>query len=335
MSATLNPALGKHEISPEQETSRNRALRSKNKQRIGQTEGKTMIIDEQGRLDASNYTKYEVDGVNLSVFEAGDRANPTLVMFHGAPHNTQEFRFNIPALLDAGFHIVAADHLGAGDSDRPMEVDLYSGEKDYERAIALMDKMGLDQFYIDCGDRGSLPGWMIATRHPERVLGIISENVTHLNGFFTSGITQKRHSWYMWYFQFDVAKEALAADDWALARAFFDYHPDFQEFILQDWLRPNGLEASWLNWYRSTVHPDKHTFATLPNLKCPALILYTMNDPYIASEQLAPGNMYCDGPLEMKLIDGAGHFIARNAPERFNAAVIDFIERQEKIRTSQ
>jgi len=218
-----------------------------------------MIIDEQGRLDASNYTKYEVDGVNLSVFEAGDRANPTLVMFHGAPHNTQEFRFNIPALLDAGFHIVAADHLGAGDSDRPMEVDLYSGEKDYERAIALMDKMGLDQFYIDCGDRGSLPGWMIATRHPERVLGIISENVTHLNGFFTSGITQKRHSWYMWYFQFDVAKEALAADDWALARAFFDYHPDFQEFILQDWLRPNGLEASWLNWYRSTVHPDKHT----------------------------------------------------------------------------
>ncbi|KZX52715.1 hypothetical protein A3711_07325 [Erythrobacter sp. HI00D59] len=290
-----------------------------------------MHYPDDHNLPESSYSRIEIGGQTLNVFDEGDPSSPTLMMFHGAPHSTQEFRFNIPAFLDAGLRVVAADALGAGMSDRPEDPSLYSGEQDYQRAIGLADALGLEEFYIEGGDRGSLPLWMLAARNPERILGVISENVSHLNGFFSSGLEQMRRSWYMYFYQFDVAHERLADDDWALAHAFFDYHPDVEYFIA-DWSRPNGLEASWLNWYRSTVNPDGTQGDLLPNVSAPVLLFYSMNDPYIGPEQLAIGHQWIDGPLEMKRIDGAGHFIARNAPKRFNPAVIDFILAQEAAR---
>lgn len=290
---------------------------------------------QHGRLDPASFKLIDIDGLSLNVFDAGDPSWPTLVMFHGAPHSVQEFRYNIPALVEAGIRVVAADALGAGGSDRPTDPMLYSGELDYQRALKLVDKLGLDQFYVEGGDRGSLPLWMLAARNPDRVLGVISENVSHLNGFFSSGLEQMRRSWYMYYFQFDIAHARLEENDWALARAFFDHHPDMDDFILADWRRPNGLEASWLNWYRATVHPDRPKSDPLPNVSAPVLIFYSMNDPYIGPEQLIIGQKFIDGPLEHVRVDGAGHFIARNAPERFNPAVIEFIRNQEATRTAK
>ncbi len=284
-----------------------------------------MTNTAEDRLNPSSYKTIEVHGHNLNVFDEGDPSQPTLLLLHGSPHSSAEFRYNIPALREAGFRVVAPDHLGAGGSDRPEDASLYAGAKDYERTLALMDTLGIERFYVEGGDRGSIPLWMLAAFHPDRVLGMISENVSHLNGFFTAGIDQKRRSWYMYFFLFEAAKDALRADDWALARAFFGYHPDMDHFIA-DWERPNGLEGNWLNWYTATVHPDNAPqMDPLPDVTVPVLLLYSMNDPYIGPEQLSTGREFIKGPYTAKRIDGAGHFVARNAPKAFNAAAISFL----------
>lgn len=291
-----------------------------------------MTRSTQDQLNPASYKTVEVDGYKMNVFDEGEPSQPAILMLHGSPHSAEEFRYNIPALRDAGYRVIAPDHLGAGGSDRPEEVGLYSGAKDYERALAVVDTLGVDKFYVEGGDRGSIPLWMLAALHPDRVLGMISENVSHLNGFFTAGIDQKRRSWYMYFFLFEAAKEALRADDWALARAFFDYHPDMDHFI-QDWERPNGLEGNWLNWYTATVHPDHASkMEPLPDVTVPVLLLYSMNDPYIGPEQLTIGREFIKGPYIAKRIDGAGHFVARNAPKQFNSAVIEFLNKLEAER---
>ncbi|WP_299869701.1 alpha/beta hydrolase [uncultured Hoeflea sp.] len=138
----------------------------------------------------------------------------------------------------------------------------------------------------------------------------------------------------MYFFQFDAAKDALREDNWALLKAFFDYHPDLND-IIRDFERPNGLEAGFLNWYRANIHPDNAPKGEpLPNTSQPILQLYSNNDLYIGPEQLATGPQFIDGPITMKRIDGAGHFIARNAPDEFNAAVIAFLDGQEAARNS-
>lgn len=285
------------------------------------------------RLNPASYKSFQIDGHTITVFDEGEASLPTIVLFHGAPHSSQEFRYNVPALREAGFRVVVPDFLGAGGSDRPEDYRLYTVALDYERALKLVDAMGLEKFYVAGGDRGSIPVWLLAALNPDRVLGAIAENISHLNGWAVTGVEQKRRSWYMLYFQFDAARPALEANDWALARAILEHHPDFDDFILEDWRKPNGLEASWLNWYKANVHPDRSPpQAEAPNVTAPVLQVYSMNDPYVGPEQLATGQKWIKGPLEMLRIDGAGHFVARNAPKQYNAAVIDFVRRQEAQR---
>ena len=277
-------------------------------------------------MSPEHYKTLTVQGQRMNVYDEGEPSEPALLLLHGAPHSSQEFRFNVPALRRAGYRVVIPDHLGAGESDRPTDVSLYTGTKDYERTLEIMDQLGIDTFVAEGGDRGSLPLWMLAAHHPERVRAVISENVSHLNGFFSSGIDQHRRSWYMYFFQFEAAKEALRRDDWALVRAFFEYHPDVDDMI-RDFERPNGLEGAWLNWYLANVNPDAPpAVPALPPTTQPVLQLYSMNDPYIGPEQLATGPQFIEGPVSMKRIDGAGHFIARNAPRAFNAAVLEFLQ---------
>lgn len=285
------------------------------------------------RLNPASYKTFEIDGYKHAVFDEGDASLPTIVMFHGAPHSSQEFRFNVPALREAGFRVVAPDFLGAGGSDRPRDHMLYTVALDYQRALKLVDAMGLKRFYVAGGDRGSVPVWLLAALNPDRVLGVIAENISHLNGWAVTGVEQKRRSWYMLYFQFEAARGELEKNDWALARAILEHHPDFDEFILEDWRKPNGLEASWLNWYKANVNPDRSPpQSEAPDVSAPVLLIYSMNDSYVGPEQLATSQKWIKGPLELLRIDGAGHFIARNAAKQYNSAVIDFLRRQEARR---
>lgn len=285
-----------------------------------------MIPKDNTRLNPEHYKTLKIQNHNIRVYDLGNPGDPVLLLLHGAPHSAEEFRYNVPALRAAGYRVVIPDHLGAGGSDRPEEVSLYTGYSDYERTLGVIDTLGIDKFYVEGGDRGSLPLWMLAAFHPDRVIAMISENVSHLNGFFTSGLDQKRRSWYMYFFQFNAASDALRDDNWALLKAFFDFHPDLDDMI-SDFERPNGLEGAFLNWYRANIHPDNAPKSDpLPNTTVPLLQLYSNNDPYIGPEQLATGQQFIDAPITMKRIDGAGHFIARNAPDEFNAAVIEFLK---------
>ncbi|MGW2174721.1 alpha/beta hydrolase [Streptomyces sp. NPDC001705] len=284
-------------------------------------------------LPAKNYKMIHALGHQLRVYDEGPARAPTLFMFHRAPHNSLEFRFTVPALVRAGYRVVIPEHLGAGGSDRPEDVELYSGHHDYERALAVVDALGIDTFYVEGGDRGSLPLWMLAALNPERVLGLISENVSHLNGFFTDpALDQRKRSWYMSSFQFEAAEEAPRANDWALAREFFDRHPD-TEHINADWERPNGLKASRLNWYHATVNPDTAPKAEpLPDVTVPVLQLYSMNDPNIGPEQPITGRKSIKSPSTLKRIAEAGHSITRNAPDVFNHEIITWLADRENER---
>ncbi|MFD6414073.1 hypothetical protein [Nocardia asteroides] len=64
-------------------------------------------------LPARNYKMIDALGHQLRVYDEGPAGAPTLVMFHGAPHNSLEFRFNVPALVLALYRVVIPEHLGA------------------------------------------------------------------------------------------------------------------------------------------------------------------------------------------------------------------------------
>jgi len=122
------------------------------------------------------YRTADVDGRTVFYREAGAPDAPTLLLLHGYPSASHMFRELIPLLADR-FHLVAPDLLGFGKSDMPARGDFeYSFEHLTDAVDRLTEMLGLDRFAMYVFDYGAPVGFRLATRHPERVTAIISQN---------------------------------------------------------------------------------------------------------------------------------------------------------------
>jgi pimeloyl-ACP methyl ester carboxylesterase len=115
------------------------------------------------------YRTADVDGVTVFYREAGPAHAPTLVLLHGFPSSSHQFRELIPLLADR-FHLVAPDLPGFGKSDMPARGELGAT---FEHLADVIDRwtqvLGLDRFALYVFDYGAPVGFRIAARHPERV----------------------------------------------------------------------------------------------------------------------------------------------------------------------
>jgi pimeloyl-ACP methyl ester carboxylesterase len=122
------------------------------------------------------YRTADVDGLTVFYREAGEPDAPTLVPLRGFPSASHMFRELIPLLADR-FRLVAPDLPGFGKSDMPARGDFdYTFEQLADVIERLTERLGLDRFALYVFDYGAPVGFRLATRHPERITAIISQN---------------------------------------------------------------------------------------------------------------------------------------------------------------
>uniref|UniRef100_A0A8C2FLF9 Epoxide hydrolase 2, cytoplasmic n=1 Tax=Cyprinus carpio TaxID=7962 RepID=A0A8C2FLF9_CYPCA len=98
-------------------------------------------------------------GVRIHYVDLGD--GPPVLLCHGFPESWFSWRYQIPALANAGFRVLALDMKGYGDS-----TDL----------VTFLDKMGIPQVILVGHDWGGALVWNMAQFHPERVRAVASLN---------------------------------------------------------------------------------------------------------------------------------------------------------------
>jgi pimeloyl-ACP methyl ester carboxylesterase len=127
-------------------------------------------------MTTMHYRQVDVDGVEIFYREAGPRDAPTLLLLHGFPSSGHMFRDLIPLLTDR-YHVIAADLPGFGQSAMPAREQFsYTFEKLAQVMGRFTEVIGLKRFAIYVFDYGSPVGLRMATRHPERITAIISQN---------------------------------------------------------------------------------------------------------------------------------------------------------------
>lgn len=65
-----------------------------------------------------SFDALQIEGLNIAYREAGDLANPTVLLLHGFPTSAHMFRELIPVLAEQ-YHVIAPDYPGFGASDMP------------------------------------------------------------------------------------------------------------------------------------------------------------------------------------------------------------------------
>lgn len=116
-----------------------------------------------------------VNGIDMHLMEAG--SGPLVLLCHGFPELAHSWRHQIPALADAGYHVVAPDQRGYGRTSQPEEIHAYDIHHLTGDLTALMDELGEEEAVIVGHDWGSIVVWNLALLAPERVKAVVGMSV--------------------------------------------------------------------------------------------------------------------------------------------------------------
>lgn len=110
----------------------------------------------------------EIDGLRQAFVDEGPDDGPVVLLLHGQPSWSYLYRHMVPVLADAGFRVIAMDHLGMGRSDKPTDIGSYSYLGHFDRLVRFIERLDLRDVNLFAQDWGSLIGLRVAGLHPDR-----------------------------------------------------------------------------------------------------------------------------------------------------------------------
>jgi len=122
-----------------------------------------------------NHRTIETNGIRMHVAEQG--TGPLVILCHGFPESWYSWRHQLAALANAGFHAVAPDMRGYGQTDRPAEIDQYTLLHLVGDMVGLLDALGEPSAVIAGHDWGAPVAWHAALLRPDRFHAVIGLSV--------------------------------------------------------------------------------------------------------------------------------------------------------------
>ncbi len=133
-------------------------------------------MSEQTGIPLVAIHRVEADGVSVFYREAGPKDAPVIVLLHGFPTSSFQYRELIPRLADR-YHVIAPDLPGFGFTEVPDERNyVYSFDALAKTVEAFLEALSLKRYALYVFDYGAPTGFRVAMAHPERVTAIISQN---------------------------------------------------------------------------------------------------------------------------------------------------------------
>ncbi len=114
------------------------------------------------------------NGIRMAVYEQGEGI--PVVLCHGFPELAFSWRFQLPALAEAGFRAIAPDQRGYGLTDRPEEVTDYSLRHLCDDMAGMLDELDIEKAVFVGHDWGGGVVWFMVRLHPDRCLGVVGVN---------------------------------------------------------------------------------------------------------------------------------------------------------------
>ena len=276
----------------------------------------------------------QVGDIQLHVAEAG--TGPLVLLLHGFPEFWYSWRHQIPVLAEAGYRVAAPDLRGYGQSDKPEGLDGYTVGGLAKDVVGLVSALGEQRATIVGHDWGGSAAWLLGMAHPKLVDRLVICNAPHPAAFAKSlrdPLQLLRFS-YMAFFQVPVIPEALlGARDAAGLRWFMraaatrpDAFPDEElDRYAAAWAEPGALRGA-LAYYRAMARAlrDRGDAPESPPIQAPTMAIWGASDKILPLALADPGRRRVPD-FRLEPVEGAGHFVQADAPDRVNELLLDFL----------
>ena len=277
------------------------------------------------------------NGARFHVATAGE--GPLVLLLHGFPQFWWAWRHQVPALAAAGYRAAAMDLRGSGASDKPPRG--YDPRTLAEDAAGVIRSLGERDAVVVGQGLGGLVAWTLSVVHPRQVRRLVAVSMPHPRRLRRAHLTdprQVRASGHVLGYQRPVLPErGLVAHDAAevadlLHRWSGPGFPDQDtERRYREAAQIPGVAHCALESYRWAVRslprPDGLRYARrmASPVTVPTLQVHGALDECILPGSAQGSGRYVEASYRFELVPGAGHFVPEEAPEMFNALLLDWL----------
>ncbi|WP_345817343.1 alpha/beta hydrolase (plasmid) [Paraburkholderia sp. PREW-6R] len=268
------------------------------------------------------------DGITLTATESGEPGQPAVILLHGGGQTRHSWRGTVRTLGELGYHALAFDARGHGESDWSPELN-YSHSRLADDLEAVISSVAAEPVVV-----GASMGGMTAMHAVGRSSGALARALVLVDiapRVDPKGL-RRVHDFLNGHPNgFANIEEASAA-----VAAYNPHRPRPRD--------PRGLmknlrlrEDGRLYWHwdprffasRNEEQREKSSNRLLdlcPNIKIPTLLVHGAESDVVSSSGI--DELRARLPqLETALMQGAGHMIAGDRNDAFNAAIMVFLER--------
>lgn len=265
-----------------------------------------------------------VEGHKIYYVKKGHKGEP-IILLHGLPMNSFLWRKVQDRLAD-NFQAYALDMLGYGKSDKPEDAD-YTWTGQAKRVVGFMDALGIQKATITGHDHGGGVSLIVACNYPDRVSKLIFANGCGYDYCLPPTV------------RLIGALGNLPEEQLAFARpfavAFFSmglmllvYNrnrltTDIMPHYMSPWETPEGFKA--LTKHCSMPSNEEILALDLSRIKIPTLIVWGLEDAGLPLETAYRLRKDIGGPVQIKTIPKAGHFLQEDEPEILADYMTEFL----------
>jgi pimeloyl-ACP methyl ester carboxylesterase len=277
----------------------------------------------QNLATISTSSRYSVNGTEMHVVIAG--SGPDVLLLHGFPDSHKLWRYQIPALVAGGFRVIAPDLRGYGFTDIPKGgVAAYRMDQLVADVVSLLDVLGIAKVRLVGHDWGAVIGWQAGIAHPDRIDRYVAISVGHPTSFKRGGFKQKLISWYMLMFQLrGFAEWLIKVNDFKLFGRLSGFPQEVPSWRA-DLGRPGRLTAA-LNYYRANIALILSSDSGNVTVAVPVMGVWSARDTALTERQMVNSAQFCKAGWRYERIDGVGHWLPLEAPERLNPLLLEYL----------
>ena len=266
------------------------------------------------------------------------RGNP-IVFLHGFPDCPENYKDQLSFFASKGYQALVPYMPGYHPEDK--DLDTYQSVRIAEDIIGFIESVTDLPIILVGHDWGSSVSYAIAGIRPDLVKRLISISVPHglsVGTAFLSDAEQQRKSWYMFFFQLEIADIAVPFNNFNfIERLWADWSPNWPGYkkyanATIEVLSKGLVLSKALAYYRCTFQPELQTerinklaeSLLADKISMPSLYLHGENDGCIG-HYLSEGMENFFEDLTIEILPECGHFLHLEKKELTNNLILEFI----------
>lgn len=284
-------------------------------------------------IPLSSIHRLDADGVRVFYREAGPRNAPAVLLLHGFPTSSFQFRELIPRIADR-YRVIAPDLPGFGFTEVPAAREYkFTFDALANTILAFTDALELRRYALYVFDYGAPTGFRLAMHRPERVAAIVSQNGNAYEEGLGDAWAPIQRYWRQPTAEHrDAIRQALTAE--GMRREYYSGIPSSYEIAPEGYTldaallaRPGNFDIQldlFLDYANNVkLYPEFHEY--FRKSKPPLLAIWGKYDPYFIPAGAEAFKR--DIPsTEVQFLD-TGHFALETHVETIAAAMKDFFAR--------